>query len=156
VDPVPDSLLVRKSGSAGNRTRTSESEARNSDTRPQRRTLLLKKGLSCLDVVLEDIDRVSGTCIGTIVLSTNFRHIRCCQDLELEFRWVCKLEVELKYEVAAGNWTCSCHRSADRRMDSDHNRASQMDFHVVIREMTLSLCDADNRRYSRVGSLPGR
>jgi hypothetical protein len=31
VDPVPDLLLLRKSGSAGNRTRTSESVARNSD-----------------------------------------------------------------------------------------------------------------------------
>jgi hypothetical protein len=31
VDPVPDTLLVRKSGSAGNRTRTFGSVARNSD-----------------------------------------------------------------------------------------------------------------------------
>jgi hypothetical protein len=31
VDPVPDSLLLRKSGSAGNRTDTSRSVARNSD-----------------------------------------------------------------------------------------------------------------------------
>jgi hypothetical protein len=31
VDPVPDPLLVRKSGSVGNRTRTTESVARNSD-----------------------------------------------------------------------------------------------------------------------------
>jgi hypothetical protein len=31
VDPVPDPLLLRKSGSAGNRTRTSRSVARNSD-----------------------------------------------------------------------------------------------------------------------------
>jgi hypothetical protein len=31
VDPVPDPLLLRKSGSVGNRTRTSESVARNSD-----------------------------------------------------------------------------------------------------------------------------
>jgi hypothetical protein len=31
VDPVPDPLLLRKSGSAGNRTRTSGSAARNSD-----------------------------------------------------------------------------------------------------------------------------
>jgi hypothetical protein len=31
VDPVPDPLLLRESGSAGNRTRTSESVARNSD-----------------------------------------------------------------------------------------------------------------------------
>jgi hypothetical protein len=31
VDPVPDPLLLRKSGSTGNRTRTSGSEARNSD-----------------------------------------------------------------------------------------------------------------------------
>jgi hypothetical protein len=30
VDPVPDPLLLRKSGSAGNRARTSESVARNS------------------------------------------------------------------------------------------------------------------------------
>jgi hypothetical protein len=31
VDPVPDTLLLRKSVSAGNRTRTSGSVARNSD-----------------------------------------------------------------------------------------------------------------------------
>jgi hypothetical protein len=31
VDPVPDPLLLRKSGSAGNRTRTSGLAARNSD-----------------------------------------------------------------------------------------------------------------------------
>jgi hypothetical protein len=31
VDPVPDPLLLRKSGSDGNRTRTSGSVARNSD-----------------------------------------------------------------------------------------------------------------------------
>jgi hypothetical protein len=31
VDPVPDPLLLRKSGTAGNRTRTSVSVARNSD-----------------------------------------------------------------------------------------------------------------------------
>jgi hypothetical protein len=31
VDPVPDPLLLRKSGSAGNRTWTSGSVARNSD-----------------------------------------------------------------------------------------------------------------------------
>jgi hypothetical protein len=31
VDPVPDPLLLRKSGSAGNRSRTSVSVARNSD-----------------------------------------------------------------------------------------------------------------------------
>jgi hypothetical protein len=31
VDPVPDPLLFRKSDSAGNRTRTSGSVARNSD-----------------------------------------------------------------------------------------------------------------------------
>jgi hypothetical protein len=31
MDPVPDPLLLRKSGSAGNRTRTSGSLARNSD-----------------------------------------------------------------------------------------------------------------------------
>jgi hypothetical protein len=31
VDPVPDSLLLRKSGRAGNRTRTTRSVARNPD-----------------------------------------------------------------------------------------------------------------------------
>jgi hypothetical protein len=31
VDPIPDPLLLRKSGSAGNRTRTSGPVARNSD-----------------------------------------------------------------------------------------------------------------------------
>jgi hypothetical protein len=33
VDPVPDPLLFRKSGSVGNRTQTSGSVARNSDHR---------------------------------------------------------------------------------------------------------------------------
>jgi hypothetical protein len=33
VDPVPDPLLLRKSGSAGNQTLTSESVARNSDNK---------------------------------------------------------------------------------------------------------------------------
>jgi hypothetical protein len=33
VDPVPNPLLLRKSGSAGNRTRTFETVARNSDHR---------------------------------------------------------------------------------------------------------------------------
>jgi hypothetical protein len=36
VDPVPDPLLLRKSGSAGNRTRTSGSVAGTLTTRPQR------------------------------------------------------------------------------------------------------------------------
>jgi hypothetical protein len=31
MDPVPDPLLLRKSGGSGNRTRTSGSVARNSD-----------------------------------------------------------------------------------------------------------------------------
>jgi hypothetical protein len=34
VDPVPDPLLIRKSGSAGNRTRASGSVGRNSDQEP--------------------------------------------------------------------------------------------------------------------------
>jgi hypothetical protein len=37
VDPVPDPLVIEESGSAGNRTQTSGSVARNSETRPQRR-----------------------------------------------------------------------------------------------------------------------
>jgi hypothetical protein len=36
VNPVPDPLLLRKSGSAGNWTRTTGSVARNSDHRPRR------------------------------------------------------------------------------------------------------------------------
>jgi hypothetical protein len=39
VDPVPDSLLLRKSGSAGNRTRASGSVGRNSDHRPVTKTV---------------------------------------------------------------------------------------------------------------------
>jgi hypothetical protein len=38
VDPVPDPLLLRKSGSAGNRTWTSGSVARTPTTKPQRRS----------------------------------------------------------------------------------------------------------------------
>jgi hypothetical protein len=41
VGPVPDPLLLRKSGSAGNLTRTSGSLARNSTTRPQRRSIVV-------------------------------------------------------------------------------------------------------------------
>jgi hypothetical protein len=37
VEPIPDPLLLRKSGSIGNRTRTSGSVAKNLTTRPQRR-----------------------------------------------------------------------------------------------------------------------
>jgi hypothetical protein len=40
VDPVPDPLLLRKSGSAGNRTRTSETIARNSDHYTTEATLI--------------------------------------------------------------------------------------------------------------------
>jgi hypothetical protein len=39
VDPVPDTLLLRKSGSAGNRTRASGSVARTLTSRQQRRSL---------------------------------------------------------------------------------------------------------------------
>jgi hypothetical protein len=38
MDPVPDALVLRKSGSVGNRTRTSGSVARTLTTRPQRRS----------------------------------------------------------------------------------------------------------------------
>jgi hypothetical protein len=38
VDTVPEPLLVRKSGSAENRTRTSGSIARSVTSRPQRRS----------------------------------------------------------------------------------------------------------------------
>jgi hypothetical protein len=43
VNPVSESVLLRKSGRAGNRTRTSGSVARNSDSRSQRIT---EKGLA--------------------------------------------------------------------------------------------------------------
>jgi hypothetical protein len=42
VDPDPNPLLLRKSGSAGNQTRTSGSVARNLTTRPQRRSQINK------------------------------------------------------------------------------------------------------------------
>jgi uncharacterized protein YcbK (DUF882 family) len=45
VDPVPDPLLLRKSGSAGNRTRTSGSVARNSDHYLTEAALLKLKGI---------------------------------------------------------------------------------------------------------------
>jgi hypothetical protein len=47
VDPVPDPLLLRKSGSAGNRTRASGSLPRTLTTRPQRRSNLNLKH-SCM------------------------------------------------------------------------------------------------------------
>jgi hypothetical protein len=45
VEPAPDPLLLRKSASAGNRTRTSGSVARNSSTRPQRRSPQAEHGI---------------------------------------------------------------------------------------------------------------
>jgi hypothetical protein len=42
VDPVPDSLLLRKSGSAGNRRQTSGSVARNSEHETTEATILNK------------------------------------------------------------------------------------------------------------------
>jgi NADH:ubiquinone oxidoreductase subunit 3 (subunit A) len=41
VDHIPDPLLLRKSGVAGNRTLNSGSVARTLTTRPQRRSLYL-------------------------------------------------------------------------------------------------------------------
>jgi hypothetical protein len=51
VDPVPDPLLLRESGSAGNQTRTSGSVARSSDhqtTEAVGRTILEKLHFSCM------------------------------------------------------------------------------------------------------------
>jgi hypothetical protein len=41
VDPVPDPLLLRKSGSAGNRTRTLDLKAGTLTTRPQKRSIII-------------------------------------------------------------------------------------------------------------------
>jgi hypothetical protein len=43
VDPVPDPLLLRKSGSAGNRTRASGTVARNSDHQTTEAVLYIRK-----------------------------------------------------------------------------------------------------------------
>jgi hypothetical protein len=52
VDPVPDPLLLRKSGSAGNRTRTSGSVARNPDRDPE----MFEPGVELLEHCLaEDV-----------------------------------------------------------------------------------------------------
>jgi hypothetical protein len=53
VDPVPDPLLLRKSGRAGNRTRASRSVARTLTTRPQRLSLLSR----CFGKLTEKIMR---------------------------------------------------------------------------------------------------
>jgi hypothetical protein len=55
VDPVPDALLLRKAGSAGNRTRTFGSVARN--------TQRCKAGLSAV--------------VAAIVSTTTVRHQYC-------------------------------------------------------------------------------
>jgi hypothetical protein len=46
VDPVPDPLLLRKSGSAGNRTRISVSVARNSDHYTTEAVIVVRKFIS--------------------------------------------------------------------------------------------------------------
>jgi hypothetical protein len=48
VDPVLDTLLLRKSGSAENRTRTSESVARNSD---KVINAFLPRGIGCISSI---------------------------------------------------------------------------------------------------------
>jgi hypothetical protein len=52
IDPVPDPLLLRKSGNAGNRTRTSGSVARNSDHRGGRSIFSYGKALLLLLLLL--------------------------------------------------------------------------------------------------------
>jgi hypothetical protein len=57
VDPVPDPLLLRKSGNAGNRTRTSGSVARNSD-----------------NLTTEAVDELSGNLRNVTPLTRGRRH----------------------------------------------------------------------------------
>jgi hypothetical protein len=52
VDPVPDPLLLRKSGSAGNRTQTFGSVARNLTTRSQQNKIVSLNIVSIINVVL--------------------------------------------------------------------------------------------------------
>jgi hypothetical protein len=61
VDPVPDPLVLRKPGSAGNRTRTSGSVARNSAGMPTKRfdtTALNCSDASLLESLVEAVQRV--------------------------------------------------------------------------------------------------
>jgi hypothetical protein len=53
VDPVPDPLLLRKSGSAENRTRASASVARNSDQQTTEAVAQLVKRFTFCPVVLD-------------------------------------------------------------------------------------------------------
>jgi hypothetical protein len=52
VDPVPDPLLLRKSGGAGNQTRTSGSVGRNSDHQTTEAVISLELSLPCLKYIL--------------------------------------------------------------------------------------------------------
>jgi hypothetical protein len=69
VDPVPDSLLLRKSGSAGNRIRTSGSAARNHRGGPLRTVIFLilynEEMCSCrpsLMYMTEKLNRIHWAC----------------------------------------------------------------------------------------------
>jgi hypothetical protein len=59
VDPVPDPLLLRKSGNAGNRTQTSGFVAKTLITRPQRRSSSLA-------------DYGHGVCVNSFVIILQF------------------------------------------------------------------------------------
>jgi hypothetical protein len=79
VDPVPDPLLLRKSGSSGNRTRTSGSVARNSDHRPQRRSPSLCILLFSIKLFPPDIFKfISQIIIGSIMSKWPYGSVEVC------------------------------------------------------------------------------
>jgi hypothetical protein len=103
VVTAPDPLLLRKCGSAGNRTRTSGSVARNSGHRPQRRSKkLLTTGIN------------TGLKIGNkknfwIVYSDDPKRILCHKNLEQLLP-----DGRLPLTSAIRRWRASSHQTAIR------------------------------------------
>jgi hypothetical protein len=70
VDPVPDPLLLRKPGSAGNRTRTSGSVARNSDHYTTEAVILV---YVCAVYSEAAVSVVSYTVYSDLIVNTEFK-----------------------------------------------------------------------------------
>jgi hypothetical protein len=78
VDPVPDSLLLRKCGSAGNRTGTSGLAARNSDHRTTEAVTMNTHG------AVMDLRRRSARDVWILVHSLH-KHTSCKTNLTARF-----------------------------------------------------------------------
>ena len=78
MDPVPDPLLLRKSGSAGNRTRDSVSVARNSDrkliVKPNNENFNDFYSTPNITEMIKEREETDGAC------GTCWREEKCLQD----------------------------------------------------------------------------